>query len=66
MDAEIKKIGLKEITDTCPECGYKNGFHISFKEHIGKLRIILICPECHVRFDPTWEIDRRVEQTYTY
>jgi len=63
MEREIKKIGLRQTTDTCPVCGYTDGFHVSFKEHIDRMRIILICPECHSKFDPTWEIKREIEQT---
>ena len=62
MEMEIKNLEIKENTDTCPVCGYTDGFHASFKDTMGKLRIILICPECHARFDPSWEINRSILQ----
>ena len=63
MAQELTPIGLRETTDTCPACGFSDGFHVSFQEYIGRMKVILICPECHKRFDPTWFIDRAVEQT---
>jgi hypothetical protein len=60
MEKEIHKLIIKGITDTCPVCGYTDGFHVSFKDTLDKLKIILICPECHARFDPAWEIPRSV------
>lgn len=41
---------------TCPQCGYQNGFHLSFRrEPSGKPRdevaIWLICPSCSASFD---------------
>jgi len=62
MDQVIKNLTIKETTDTCPVCGYSDGFHVSFKDTMGRLRIILICPECHARFDPSWEISRTILQ----
>ena len=42
----------------CPSCGYKDGFHVSFKW--SKKRpdgeIFLICPNCHSRFRLGWNI----------
>jgi len=42
--------------DTCPVCGYTDGWHVSFKTEDGAKKIILICPQCHSRFDPEWSI----------
>ena len=42
MEREIKKIELKGTVDTCPECGYDDGFHTSFELHEPNLYIILI------------------------
>jgi hypothetical protein len=45
----------------CPVCGYNDGFHVSFqmegtsKEGI----IILICPNCHKRFEMGWKVSIR-------
>ena len=63
METKINKLQIKGTTDTCPVCGYTDGFHVSFKPHIDQLKIILICPDCHARFDPNWEIDKSIEQS---
>ncbi len=56
MDFEAKKIEINKGTiDTCPVCGYTDGFHVSFKSD-GGIKIILICPQCHSRFDPDWRL----------
>jgi ssDNA-binding Zn-finger/Zn-ribbon topoisomerase 1 len=54
MEVKIQKLRLKGTVDTCPVCDYTDGFHVSFKEE-GKTKIILICPQCHSRFDPDWK-----------
>ncbi len=41
---------------TCPQCGYENGFHVSFRRATsGKPRddvaVWLICPSCSTSFD---------------
>ena len=56
MEREIKKIELEGTTDTCPVCGYDDGFHTSFNVLESSILIILICPECHSKFDPGWEM----------
>ncbi|MDR4507048.1 MAG: hypothetical protein MRJ65_02215 [Candidatus Brocadiaceae bacterium] len=50
-------IFIEKELHICPECGYEDGFHTSFvriTKETGK--IILICPSCHARYDPQWEI----------
>jgi predicted RNA-binding Zn-ribbon protein involved in translation (DUF1610 family) len=44
---------------TCPTCGYKDGFHVSFKVSgsSSKSEIYLICPNCHSRFRIGWQVD---------
>ena len=56
VDKEIKELNLDKSVDTCPVCKYSDGFHTSFKVCGGIINIILICPDCHSRFDPHWEI----------
>lgn len=56
MSEKIHKLKIKETTDTCHVCGYTDGWHVSFKVEGGVKNIILICPECHSRFNPGWEI----------
>jgi RNA polymerase subunit RPABC4/transcription elongation factor Spt4 len=54
--AEVHKLVLEGTLDTCPVCGYTDGFHVSFNVARGERQIILICPQCHNRFDPDWTI----------
>ena len=56
MKEEIQQISLNESIDTCPVCGYTDGFHASFKVFNSAIAVILICPQCHTRFDAGWEI----------
>ena len=53
MKVVKKKIG--KSLKVCPNCGYRNGFHIMF-ERLGKgknekYKIKLICPGCSQVFD---------------
>ncbi|UCH88622.1 MAG: hypothetical protein JSV49_10265 [Thermoplasmata archaeon] len=56
MEQQIQKLELKDTVDTCPVCGYTDGFNVSFQQNGNKIKIILICPDCHARFDPGWEM----------
>jgi len=55
----MTKATLVEVTNTlheCPECGYRNGFHVGFKRiepngHPHKVTIQLVCPSCSAVFD---------------
>jgi transcription elongation factor Elf1 len=38
----------------CLNCGYKRGFHVSFKKMKGKAKMILICPNCGQSYDIGW------------
>ena len=62
MEQNVKKITLQGTIDTCPTCGYTDGFHISFDVRIDRINIILICPECHARFDPNWRMEKTIDQ----
>ncbi len=35
----------------CSTCGYKRGFHTSFKKEEDKVKVIFICPNCGSSFD---------------
>jgi predicted RNA-binding Zn-ribbon protein involved in translation (DUF1610 family) len=39
---------------SCPKCGGEGGFHVGFRQGIGKregtLEVILVCPHCGYRF----------------
>jgi len=57
-DAECKPEGARPIAvggelRTCPECGYRDGFHNMFRpcERAGQLDWLLICPSCSAVFD---------------
>lgn len=58
MERDIKKLELAGTVDTCPVCGYEDGFHTSFQVLEPNIYIILICPHCHSKFDPGWEIQK--------
>lgn len=38
----------------CLKCGYARGFHVSFQKSSGKVRIVLICPNCGQSYDVGW------------
>ncbi len=48
----VQKVEIKKSFKVCPNCGYRDGFHIML-ERKGKKRIAmkLICPSCSVVFD---------------
>lgn len=54
METKIHPLKMEGTVDTCPVCGYTDGWHVSFKVKEGVRHIILICPQCHSRFDPEW------------
>jgi len=65
---EIQPIRIGSELHTCPACGYRLGFHVSFvratpgneatpiRSTREVHRIILICPECGARFDAGWNV----------
>ena len=65
---EIQPIRIGTELHTCPNCGYRLGFHVSFlrvtpgnesspyRSTNEVHRIILICPECGARFNPGWNV----------
>ena len=52
MDNQILRIRIIRKVDTCPTCGYIDGFHVSFDPLVDRINIVLARPECHGRFDP--------------
>jgi transcription elongation factor Elf1 len=56
MKKDIQKLKLEGTVDTCPVCGYTDGFHVSFQIKDDEKNIILICPSCHSHFDPGWSL----------
>ncbi|GJQ48361.1 hypothetical protein KsCSTR_36630 [Candidatus Kuenenia stuttgartiensis] len=58
MKKEPIPIRIEEELHRCPQCGYEDGFHMSFiRREKKKTGIILICPSCHARYDPDWSIE---------
>jgi len=59
--SKVESIVPKGELYACPACGYKDGFHVSFKTSGsgGDAEICLICPECHKRFKLGWYIKFR-------
>jgi len=38
----------------CLTCDYKKGFHVFFRKDKGKMKIMLICPNCGQSYDLGW------------
>ncbi len=57
-NAPIHSIKPEGEISTCPVCGYRDGFHVSFQvaENHTNGHIILICPDCHHRFRLGWHV----------
>jgi transcription initiation factor IIE alpha subunit len=57
-DKNIETISPEGEIYICPACGYKDGFHVSFKmiPDAVKAEIYLICPNCHSRFKLGWQV----------
>jgi len=51
-----EELKIEGRVDTCPACGYTDGFHISFDKVGSTAKIILICPQCQARYDPDWAV----------
>jgi transcription elongation factor Elf1 len=53
----IQQIKLDHELHTCPDCGYTDGFHVSFKKvkSSKKWHVVLICPQCHARYQTEWK-----------
>ena len=52
----VKQLEVSNWQRACPECGYENGFHVSFRrttqhEQDGNIAALLICPSCSTVFD---------------
>ncbi len=57
-NSKFEKILIEEELRICPQCGYEDGFHTSFvRQGKEKCKVILICPSCHSRYDPNWDVD---------
>jgi transcription initiation factor IIE alpha subunit len=60
MGSKKRIKGLKAQGElyVCPSCGYRDGFHVSFKwgKKSSSGEIYLICPNCHSRFRLGWNI----------
>ena len=53
---EIVPLEIREWTYICPVCGYRDGFHVSYRRTGKEIAIINICPDCHSRFDPSLKV----------
>jgi predicted RNA-binding Zn-ribbon protein involved in translation (DUF1610 family) len=56
---KVEKVKPEGEIYICPDCGYTDGFHISFKVagNTRKADIYLLCPNCHSRFCINWQAD---------
>ena len=55
---EITSIKPEGSIRQCPVCEYNDGFHVSFQmaDNMKEGEIILICPNCHQRFQMGWKV----------
>lgn len=58
INDEITSIKAEGDIRKCPTCGYNDGFHVSFQIDGSSKEgdIILICPNCHQRFQMGWKV----------
>lgn len=54
--AETRQMRVTDWQHKCAQCGYENGFHVSFRratrdEQGNDVAIVLICPSCSAHFD---------------
>jgi len=54
--AQPRPLDVGNWQHSCPECGYENGFHVSFRQASagkaeGEVAVWLICPSCSAVFD---------------
>jgi ssDNA-binding Zn-finger/Zn-ribbon topoisomerase 1 len=54
----IEQIKPEDELTTCPDCGYTDGFHVSFKKTTQPAgwNVLLICPQCHRKYAVAWRI----------
>ncbi len=38
----------------CLNCEYQKGFHVAFRKVKGRIKIIVICPNCGQSYDLGW------------
>jgi len=57
---EARALSVEAWQHSCPQCGYENGFHISFRRPVPRgagraadeeVAVWLICPSCSALFD---------------
>jgi len=62
MPRKILQLAMKGRVNTCPACGYDDGFHVSFSVKKTRTDVVLICPMCSSRFKTKWTIDMSGQQ----
>lgn len=58
MVRPIQRIDPNEKVACCPECQYRDGFHVSLytPDNETVSEVILICPSCHSHFALGWKV----------
>lgn len=56
MEKKPQRLDIEGTADTCPQCGYNSGFHVSFAVTDEGTSVILVCPNCAARFDTGWKL----------
>lgn len=45
-----QRLSVDAELDSCPQCGYRSGFHVAFRRRERDLAVFLVCPGCAARF----------------
>ena len=50
---EVRRVDVGEEFRVCPECGYENGFHVTFRPagQGDSMDWLFVCPNCSSQFD---------------
>lgn len=56
-----KKTTVRRQLRHCPDCSYRDGFHLMFRKTSGGLAAFLVCPQCSRSYDIGLRIPRTQE-----
>lgn len=48
---KIHKLKMSDEFKTCPECGYRDGFHSALRKQGSETLWLFVCPSCDAVFD---------------
>lgn len=56
MPDKVHKIKFEDEFRTCPQCGYRDGFHTMLERDGDGVKWLFICPSCHAIFDVGYRV----------